>query len=89
LTNGLLGTLTDSSGNPIKIDVVLALTNGDGASGAIADAVYFIAGVDDEMHGLFGDLAVVAPEPGSLALLATGLAGMMWLRRRRSPSMQI
>ncbi len=35
-----------------------------------------------EQDGLFGDISPVS-EPGSLTLPAMGLAGLMWLRRRR------
>jgi len=69
------------------IDGLWTLANGDGANGAIANAVYFTAGIDDEAHGLFGDLTV-APEPGSLALLATGLTGRCG-SEGRSPSIRI
>jgi PEP-CTERM motif len=65
----------------------------------IADALYFTAGLPLfdmpdlglEQAGLFGDLTVAAaaPEPGSLALLATGLTGLMWFRKRRLPSIRI
>jgi uncharacterized protein (TIGR03118 family) len=84
-TGAFLGTLTDSSGNPIEIEGLWALANGNGGpapNGSDPNAVFFTAGIGDETHGLFGDLAVV-PEPGSLALLATGLAGLMWFRRGR------
>jgi uncharacterized protein (TIGR03118 family) len=84
-TGAFLGTLTDTSGNPIEIEGLWALANGNGGpapNGSDPNAVFFTAGIGDETHGLFGDLAVV-PEPGSLALLATGLAGLMWFRRGR------
>ena len=84
-TGAFLGTLTDASGNPIEIEGLWALANGNGGpapNGSDLNAVYFTAGIGDEMHGLFGELTAV-PEPGSLALLATGLAGLMWFRRRR------
>jgi len=80
-TGALLGELTDANGNPIEIGDLWALANGNGGpapNGSDPNDVYFTAGLQDEMHGLFGDLAVV-PEPDSLALLA-----LMWFRRRRS-----
>jgi uncharacterized protein (TIGR03118 family) len=84
-TGAFLGPLTDAEGNPIEIGDLWALANGNGGpapNGSDPNAVYFTAGVQDEIHGLFGDL-VVTPEPGSLALLATGLAGLVWFGRRR------
>jgi len=84
-TDLFLGTLTDSSGNPIVIGDLWALATGNNGTGSNPNAVYFTAGLIDEMHGLFGDLAVV-PEPSSLALLATALASPLWFARRRRKS---
>jgi uncharacterized protein (TIGR03118 family) len=91
-TDALLGTLTDLNGKPIVIEGLWALDNGNNGTGFDPNAVYFTAGLSTfgvpdsiESAGLFGDIAFV-PEPGSLILLATGLTGLMWFRRRRGGS---
>jgi uncharacterized protein (TIGR03118 family) len=85
-TGALFGDLTDAAGNPIVIGDLWGLATGTSAvvGGGLStpDAVYFTAGVSEESHGLFGDLTFV-PEPGALALLSTGLIGLLFIRRRR------
>jgi uncharacterized protein (TIGR03118 family) len=51
------GALGDSSGNPLVIDKLWAIAFGSGAGGFAADQIYFTAGPNDEMNGLFGSLA--------------------------------
>jgi uncharacterized protein (TIGR03118 family) len=60
-TGKFLGNLKDPDGEPIHIDHLWALKVGNGGMGGDANAVYFTAGLDNEMHGLFGSLTSVAP----------------------------
>jgi uncharacterized protein (TIGR03118 family) len=50
------GALGDSSGNPLVIQNLWALQFGPGTGGFAADKLYFTAGPNDEMNGLFGSL---------------------------------
>jgi len=96
MTGAPIGVLEGPNGQPLHIPGLWDITIGNGGPGVIANAIYFTAGLPLfdmpdlglEQAGLFGDLTVAA-EPGSLAILATGLTGMMWLRRRRSPRIRV
>ena len=89
ITGKFLGDLDNNAGNPIQIPGLWDLTIGNQGTGVDPNAIYFTAGIStfgvpdsDETHGLFGDVALVVPEPGSLALLVSGIAGFLWFRRR-------
>ena len=85
-TGTFLGTLTDSSNNPIVIQGLWGLAFGNGASAGPANSLYFTAGIPGsgavEDHGLFGDL-VATPEPSVFWTLAGGLGLLASFRRRR------
>ena len=49
--------MRDEQGRPIAIDGLWAIEFGNGVTAGDANALYFTAGPDDEMHGLFGKLA--------------------------------
>lgn len=60
-TGASLGGLMDPDGEPIQIDGLWALKVGNGGAGGFTNTVYFTAGLDHEMHGLFGSLTTAAP----------------------------
>ncbi len=74
-TGALLGSLTDSSNNPIANPGLWGIGFRT-ASGFDPNALYFTAGINGEQDGLFGSIGV-APEPGTLALMAIAGAGLL------------
>ena len=83
-TGAFLGTLDDSSGNPIVNSGLWAINFGN--SSANPNALYFNAGINGGTDGLFGDIQA-SPEPASLAFTAVGvfaLLGCAWMRRKSS-----
>ena len=51
-----VGKLTDASGQPIVIPDLWELIPGNGGSAGDPNTIYFTAGLQDEMQGLFGSL---------------------------------
>ncbi|HEV2594312.1 MAG TPA: TIGR03118 family protein [Sphingomicrobium sp.] len=85
LTGNFMGKLLGTDGNPIEIDGLWALMNGNGGNGGDANKVYFTAGLNGEQDGLFGVLAAV-PEPSSWALMLFGFGAVGLALRRKGTS---
>jgi uncharacterized protein (TIGR03118 family) len=54
----LVGAVGDTSGQPLSIDGLWALRFGVDAGGFSSNVLYFNAGPDQEMHGIFGSLSL-------------------------------
>ncbi len=85
-TNAFEGQLLALDGSALTIDGLWGLTVGNGGNGGSSNKLYFSAGPDDEMNGLFGVItasAATVPEPGTILLLAVGLGAALLQRRLR------
>jgi uncharacterized protein (TIGR03118 family) len=77
------GTISDSSGNPIVNANLWSLEFRTGGTDVNTAALYFDAGIDGQMEGLFGEITV-APEPGSRGLVLAGCAFIgLWAVSRK------
>jgi len=75
------GQLKGSNGQPLSIDGLWALTLGNGGNAGSSQSIYFSAGPNEEVHGLFGTIAVV-PIPSALWLFSSALVGVNVFGRR-------
>ena len=82
ITGNYVGTLRDSSGNPIVNDGLWSLDFRANGSGFDPNALFITAGINDEADGLFAEIRAV-PEPAAMALFALGLLGVAGIARRR------
>jgi len=82
VTGALLGTLLDETNNPIVNEGLWGLRFGNGGNGGFLNTLYFTAGLNDEVNGLFGSIAAV-PEPAPITLVLIGVLAAIAGRKSR------
>ena len=80
-TGAFIGTMLGTDGDPLIIPYLWGLAFGNGPV-SDADDLYFAAGIGDEEHGLFGEIAAVS-EPGTAGLMLMAGLGLLAFQRRR------
>ena len=76
-TGALLGSLTDSSNNPIANPGLWGIVGFRTASEVRSQrSLFHAAGINGEQDGLFGSIST-APEPGTLALMGIACGGLL------------
>jgi uncharacterized protein (TIGR03118 family) len=83
-SGAFLGKLLDDLGNPLTNAGLWALAFRTGGPGFDPSTLYFTAGINGQLDGLFGGIQVAAtPLPATLPLFAGGLGLLGFIARRR------
>lgn len=78
-----LGYLEDSQGNPVEIDGLWDIAFGNGASLGEANHLYFAAGPNEEVNGIFGKLeSVSVPENKTNLFTLLTVTAMIWCSKK-------
>jgi uncharacterized protein (TIGR03118 family) len=81
-TDAFLGTIDGKNGMPIVNPFLWALDFRTGGTNVNTDALYFTAGYNNQLDGLFGDITP-APEPATITLLLAAMGSVGGLHRLR------
>jgi uncharacterized protein (TIGR03118 family) len=76
-TGQFLGQLKDQNGTPIANPGLWGLTPGNDGNGGNSNALYFVAGIQNETQGLFGVINAVVPEPAMAMATATATVALI------------
>ena len=71
-TGSSLGALQSQTGSTIAISDLWALIFGNGKNGGDPNTLYFTAGIQGQLHGLFGSIA----PPAAVSSLSNGASGL-------------
>ncbi|HME69559.1 MAG TPA: TIGR03118 family protein [Myxococcota bacterium] len=82
-TNQFLGTINGTNGNPIVNPFLWSLEFRTGGTAVNPNALYFTAGYNNQLDGLFGEIQAV-PEPRTGLLVMLGVVGLGVTRRRQA-----
>jgi uncharacterized protein (TIGR03118 family) len=82
-TGTFVETLTYPNGSPVSIDGLWALRFGVGGTPSTQNTLFFTAGPDGEMHGLFGELNQATPEPATWGVAGISLVALALSRAVR------
>ncbi len=82
VTGAFLGTLSNANGTPIVNNSLWAINFRSPGSGFDPNTLFFSAGINNEVDGLFGSIEVV-PEPATLGTFGFALAAAVLLKMRR------
>jgi uncharacterized protein (TIGR03118 family) len=79
-TGAFIGTVSDRNNNPLLNDGLWGIGFRPAAAGFDPNALYFVAGINDEADGLFGRIQAV-PEPGTFLLVSILGAALIFARK--------
>jgi uncharacterized protein (TIGR03118 family) len=83
VNGSFLGTVDNAQGQPLVNDFLWGLEFGNGsAKGGNPNTLYFTAGIDNQLGGLFGSIQAT-PEPSPIVLCAVALLGLMAFRKKQ------